>query len=129
MRTQRRSRSSGVAVLAWTVSSPVPILTTARGFFSRFSYQSGGLSAPPFDAITTRLAPSRKNVRGVVRGLPDRRPVVVSRSTGIPATRPRSRPRLRRWMSRWVLLMALISHRLRVTRSTDTTGIVAAWRG
>jgi hypothetical protein len=120
MKDHRRSRCCSDAGLAVTTSLSVPIWTTARGVCCRLSDQSGGRSAPPFDAITTRSVPSRKNVSGVVRAFPDRRPVVVSRSTGIPATEPRRRPLVMRRTAKCALPRALIAQRRNLNRTADT---------
>ena len=66
--------------------------TPRVGGFDAPEPNRGTAEAPPFDAITTSSLPSRKNVSVVVRALPDRRPVVVSKSTGIPATERGTRP-------------------------------------
>jgi hypothetical protein len=63
----------------------------------RLSHQVGCLTAPPLEATSTTSGPSIKYNSGTVRCLPLRRPVVVSKSSGLLAILPPITPLLVRW--------------------------------
>jgi hypothetical protein len=60
------------------------ICTDTFGLALRFRYHIGLVAAPPLEATSTTRLPSRRYSRGLTRGSPDLRPVVVSSATGAP---------------------------------------------
>ena len=78
----------------------MPTSIEASGFAMRLWYQSGFVGAPPFDAKTTYVSPSRRYARGFVRRVPVLAPVWVSNSNVRPSNGPPTRPSFARnsWM-------------------------------
>src|SRR5689334_5048132 len=71
------------------------------GLVLRFRYHVGLLARPPNDAGRITRSPSRRYNVGVVRGLPDLRPTVVTRAAGNHSNRAPSRPLVRRYTQIW----------------------------
>jgi hypothetical protein len=93
---QRRSFSLVLARIADMFLVIPSTSIVVCGWAIRLRNQPGCLSLPLFEAVTTKLLPSRMYMTGVTRRLPVFRPTVVRRSTGIPRSLPILLPPLRR---------------------------------